>query len=114
MTFYINEVQIKGISDWHHRCVGLFYFPNGYNIDGRGNFCGWYGAEYYLDCILVGYYVQTVDGGQPYDSKGYHHSNNTLVDKHYDEIQIGSGYWEEKVEFENPEVAILNFFEEKW
>ena len=114
MTFYINQVHIEDVSDYDHRCIGLFYFPNGYKWHGEGNFCGWYGAEYYDDCILLGYYVQTVDGGKVYSPKGYHHSNNTVVDKHYDKILIGSAILSKEVEFDDQKTAILAFFEEKF
>lgn len=40
------------------RYIGLF---KGGKWDGRGNFCGWYGAEYYLNTELIAYY--TAEGG---------------------------------------------------
>lgn len=48
MLFYINSFKDKSLGDQHY--VGLF---NASNREGRGNFCGWYGAEYYQDTNLL-------------------------------------------------------------
>ena len=54
MIFYINEVHLSE-SDWEHECIGLF---DKENWAGEGNFCGWYGAEYYKDTTLIAYGIQ--------------------------------------------------------
>ena len=48
MTFYINKIHIEE-SDWEHECIGLF---NETNWVGEGNFCGWYGVEFYTNTTL--------------------------------------------------------------
>ena len=73
MKFYVNQVDIpkedrtpihidvpegKDIRDIDVRYVGLF---RGREWEGRGNFCGWYGGEYYKDTTLVAYGIQVVN-----------------------------------------------------
>lgn len=65
MTFYVNEVTLPE-SDWTHRCIGLF---DNDEWDGRGSFCGYYGAEYYLNTTLLAYGVQLIEGNKRYNPK---------------------------------------------
>ena len=112
MTFYVNEFRLDGVSDYTRRCIGLF---DNNKWDGRGNFCGYYGAEYYLDTNLLAYGIQLLDGGRIYDPKqpfdgGFFRN----VNKHFDEVMIGSGMWEKKIEAESVEEAITVFKFQIW
>lgn len=101
MTFYINSFSITptGWKDY----IGLF---DANNWEGRGNFSGWYGAEYYRNTNLLAYY--------PFESNGVVNFKNktglvTECNEHYDEIQIGSCYWEKKIEAASVEEAVRKF-----
>ena len=111
MTFYINEVHLDGVSDWDHRCIGLF---DSNNFDGRGSFCGWYGAEYYLDTTLLAYGVQLVDGGSRYNPYGPFDGGVYEVNKHFDEVKIGSCMCEIKFEADSVEEAVELFITRRW
>lgn len=126
MKFYVNQVDIpkedrtpihidvpegKDIRDIDVRYVGLF---RGREWEGRGNFCGWYGGEYYKDTTLVAYGIQVVNRNAlamhgPFNGGFYDN-----VNKHYDEIGIGSIYWEKVIEANSVEEAVEIFKSQKW
>lgn len=110
MTFYINKVRLPE-SDWHTRCIGLF---DSNKWDGRGSFCGYYGSEYYLDTTLLVYGVQLNQGGKPYDPKAPFEGGIYEAYEHYDEIMIGSGLWEQKIEADSVEEAVDIFITRSW
>ena len=112
MTFYINEVPSLKESDWKHRCIGLF---TNNEFKGEGYFCGWYGAEYYLDTDLLAFGIQLVDGGSPIKFRcpfdgGFYICEN----QHYDKIRIGSGMFEKEFEADSVEEAIDIFRRQAW
>lgn len=112
MTFYINEVHLDDVSDWAHRCVGLFD-SNQWN--GRGSFCGYYGAEYYLNTTLLAYGIQLVEGSKGYNPKlPFDGGFFDRVNQHFDEIAIGSGMWEKTIEADTTEEAIAIFKCQAW
>lgn len=108
--YYVNQVELCApidgcTSDWTHGYVGLF---TNNQWDGRGSFCGYYGAEYYLNTTLLAFFQNSDYGGSRYDSK------NKLSEvhrcrEHFDKIMIGSGMWEEVLFAENDEEAIRKF-----
>ena len=102
MKFYVNQVDIpkedrtpihidvpegKDIRDIDVRYVGLF---RGREWEGRGNFCGWYGGEYYKDTTLVAYGIQVVNRNALAMHGPFNGGFCDNVNKHYDEIAIGS------------------------
>lgn len=112
MTFYVNEVNLNDVSDWTHRVIGLF---DRNEWTGRGNFCGWYGAEYYVNTTLLAYGIQLKSGGESYNPKhpfdGGFFEN---VNSHFDEVWIGSCYWEQRIEANSVEEAIAIFKSQSW
>lgn len=110
MTFYINQVNLPE-SDWTHRCIGLF---DSNEWDGRGNFCGYYASEYYCNTNLIAYGVQLIDGNRIYNPKNLFDGGFKVVNRHYDEIMIGSGMWERTFEADTVEEAIEIFRTQSW
>ena len=109
MTFYINKVYID-VLDQRHECIGLF---SDTNWVGEGNFCGWYGAEFYKDVILLGYY--TIPKTPLYKSKGERHIEEIDLLDEFDiryEVSIGSCYWEQSFEEDDDYKALQRFFKE--
>lgn len=111
MTFYVNEVKLPQ-SDWSHQCIGLF---DNNEWDGRGNFCGYYASEFYLNTTLLAYGIQLKRGNQCYDPKtpfngGFYENTN----KYFSEVQIGSGLWEEHIEADSVKEAIEIFKAQSW
>lgn len=111
MTFYINEVCGIKESDWYHRCIGLF---TNNKFRGEGNFCGWYGIEYYLDTELLAYGIQLVEGCQPIKFKYPFDGGFCICKEYYDKIHIGSCMMEKTFEANSVEEAIDIFKRQKW
>ena len=109
MTFYINEVHISE-SDWEHKCIGLF---DKENWVGEGNFCGWYGAEYYKDTTLIAYGIQ-LGHSSIYNPKRPFDGGFKIVKEHYDKIPIGSCYWTRSFKANSVEEAIEIFRKQEW
>lgn len=103
--YYIN--QVSKFSSYDEMCIGLF---TNNNWSGEGNFCGWYGAEYYNDTILLAFYI--IDNPQIYRPKGSSHKVEKLYNEYFDKINIGSCYWESTLDAKNDEEAIKKFFNE--
>jgi hypothetical protein len=110
--FYVNSIYDKNIADTPYgvRIIGLF---GDHGYEGRGNFCGWYGAEYYLNTKLYAHYLA--------DSSGLYSPEKRVSEVvvhdpaiEYDEVQIGSGYWELIIEAETVEEAIEKFSNGDW
>jgi hypothetical protein len=111
MKFYINTFNPPE-SDWNHCCVGLF---TNNKWDGRGSFCGYYGAEYYLDTDLLAYGIQCRNGGMRIDLKApFDGGFKVFTPQHFSEICIGSGMWEKSFEANSAEEAIDIFKRQAW
>lgn len=111
MTFYVNQVHLPE-SDWHHQFIGLF---DNNEWDGRGSFCGYYGTEFYLNTTLLAYGVQLRHGGQPYDPKApFDGGFFENINKYFEEVCIGSGMWEIKIEADSIHEAIEIFKSQNW
>ena len=109
-TYYVN--MVVNYTDYTKRCIGLF---DSNHWTGEGNFCGWYGAEFYTDSKLLAYYIIEVPGSSIYEPKGKSHLEEEWDhDITYEKIQIGSGYWEQKLYAENDEEAKHKFFREEY
>ena len=112
--YFINQVHLSGITSWTKDAIGLF--SGEYKCHGEGNFCGWYGAEYYDDMTLLAYYTRESEnqGAKGYDPTGQLHTSNVIVKQHYDKILIGSDMWTIILEAETDDEAILKFFDEDY
>ena len=113
-TYYVNafyhmEAQTGLKSEYGKTPIGLF---GDRKWDGRGNFCGWYGVEYYLNTELFACYMSDGVVYRPEQQI----SDVTIFDPPIKckEIVIGSGYWEYKIEAETVEEAIEKFKNAQW
>ena len=110
MKFYVNEIHNIEDSDWDHQCIGLF---TSNKWVGEGNFCGWYGIEYYLDTTLIAYGIQLKEGNRRYDPTDPFNEIK-YVNQYYDKIMIRSIIGEESFEANDVEEALKIFSEQKW
>lgn len=110
MKFYVNEIHNIADSDWDHQCIGLF--TNNKWV-GEGNFCGWYGIEYYLDTTLIAYGIQLKEGNRGYDPTDPFNEIK-YVNQYYDKIMIRSIIGEESFEANDVEEALKIFSEQNW
>lgn len=110
MKFYVNEIHNIEDSDWDHQCIGLF---TSNKWVGEGNFCGWYGIEYYLDTTLIAYGIQLKEGNRGYDPTDPFNEIK-YVNQYYDKIMIRSIIGEESFEANDVEEALKIFSEQKW
>ena len=100
------------MGDWNRRYIGLF---TNNKWAGEGNFCGYYGAEYYLDTTLLAYGIQLREGSKsnnfkaPFDGGFFEN-----VNKHYDKIGIGCDMWEKHIEADSVEEALEIFKTQSW
>lgn len=107
MTYYVNRVN--DYSDSRTEAIGLFTKTN---WTGEGNFCGWYGIEYFNDTKLIAYYI--IPNSSMYKPKGQEHIDEQVVNKYFKKIAIGSCYWTIEFQAENEEEAIKQFFNEDY
>ena len=111
MIYYINRVnkRFPGVDPYNQEIIGLFTNDNWY---GAGNFCGWYGAEYYSDTTLLAYYVVDNESHSSIKFQGADHVKEVISGEYYSEICIGSIYMEYILEASNDEEAVRKFFKE--
>lgn len=115
MKFYVNEISDYEVYrdlkfDRGQYIIGLF---SQCNTEGRGDFCGYYGSEFYLNTKLYAYYMA--------DCKGLYRPEKRLSDVialeqpiDYREIGIGSHMWTNVIEADSVEEAIKLFTDAKW
>lgn len=108
MEYKINHVRIP---ESDYECIGLFSEDSSWR--GEGSCCGWYAVELYTHGTLLAYYEIDKTFGR-YSPKGHPHHNNVVANKKFDEIIIGSCYWESTLEADNDEDAIKKFFNEEF
>ena len=112
MKFYVNVFYDKMVRDpeYGQYAVGLF---GKHKFEGRGNCCGWYGAEYYLNTILYAHYLNK---DLHYNNPGGRLSEVVVCNPEirYTEIHIGSCYWEMVIEADTVEEAIEKFKNGEW
>lgn len=110
--FYVNQVHgedlLNGIP-YPQMVIGLF---DQCETEGRGNFCGYYGSEYYLNTKLYAYYV--AEGGLYQPEKRISDVMKPVSPFIYDEVQIGSHMWTYVIEAETVEEAIVKFTNAEW
>ena len=110
--YYVNSFWDRNICEPSRDLdmIGLF---GAHGFEGRGNCCGWYGAEYYTNTELYAHYF--ADGSGLY-SPEKRISEVIIHDPaiKYDAVSIGSCYWERYIEAETLEEAIEKFFNGDW
>lgn len=110
--FYVNAVYDKPLTrgiPYGQMVIGLFkQCPT----EGRGNFCGYYSSEYYLNTELYAYYVAD---GRIYKPEA-RMTELTIPEQpmKYREVQIGSDMWTMVIEAESVDEAIELFKDAKW
>ena len=112
VKFYVNRIGYpedslgidKTISKTEY--YGLF---DSNDWDGIGNFCGWYGIEYYKNTNLLAYMIK-------YSNEYGTFAMVKEYNRHYDKIVIGSIYLQKVIEADSIEEAIEIFKKqyEKW
>lgn len=113
-TFYVNVVYNDNLINrrlpYPQTIIGLF---GDHKWNGRGNFCGWYSAEYFLNTDLYAYYVADCPGFLTPEKR----LSEVVVCNppiHYSEVQIGSCYWTREIKAETLEEAIKIFESTDW
>ena len=113
--FYVNMFYDESIRKelglpYKQDLIGLF---KQCKTEGRGSFCGYYGAEYYLNTELYAYYVA--------DSKSGYTPEERISDVEiciptlkYREMLIGSHMWTQVIEAETVSEALEAFKNAKW
>lgn len=96
--YYINQVSLsdgKNIEGNDGKIMCLFSEKE---WEGKGNFCGWYGVEFYNNAHVIAYCSgdRTVENIKP-------------VDITFDQVVIWSCMVEQCFEAENDEAAIREF-----
>lgn len=109
-VYRINEVHFLNGNYNKPGCCRIGLFSGECEWHGEGNFCGWYGAEFYLNATLLAYYE--IENGYMYSPKGHKHLDEVVVEQHYDKIGMGSCYWEILMYAENDTEARSKFFAE--
>lgn len=111
-TYYVNAVSDYKLcdTDYGTEIIGLF---DEHGFKGCGNFCGWYSSEWYLNTKLYAHYLADCSGLYRPEKRI---SEITIHDPaiEYDAVQIGSCYWETKIEAETLEEAIEKFKNADW
>ena len=110
MTFYINKIHIDD-SNWKDEYIGLF---NDHEWEGQGNFCGWYGQEFFKNTTLIAYGIQTGRRFNMYLPKYPFDGGFKIVNQYYDEIGIGSCFYTRSFEADSVEEAIKIFKNQEW
>ena len=113
--FYVNKfyddalthIYTEGYGDG---LIGLF---EECGTTGKGNFCGYYGAEYYVNTKLLAFYVA--------DCRGVYSPEKMISDITickrpvvYKEVSIGSHMWTKVIDAETVEEAIEKFKNADW
>lgn len=111
MKFYINALNDEKLgSSYDTQIIGLF---DNNEWKGEGDFCGWYGMEYFLNTNLIAYFIQNNRGGQPYNPTAKYDEFH-IVNKFYDKASIGSIMWTKEIESNSKEDAIEIFKNQSW
>jgi len=111
MKYYVNKLNEQ--SNNGKNAIGLFKFMHGHKWSGEGNFCGWYGAEFYTNTTLIAYGIQ-LGHSNMYNPKRPFNGGFKVVNKYYDKIMIGSCYWTKQFKADSIEEAIRIFKNQEW
>lgn len=102
-TYYVNIVRAQDKEGNYINIVALFTESN---WSGEGNFCGWYGSEYYNDTTVIAHYKNNQND---YLVNYEPVTGITECDFHFDEIKISSCYHEKIIEAESNKEAVEKF-----
>ena len=110
--YYVNSFVDNTIVDGYYPDIMIGLFGE-HGFEGRDNFCGWYAVEYYTNTELYAHYF--ADGSGLYSPE----KRVSEVITHdpaikYNEVSIGSCYWERYIEAETLEEAIEKFKNGDW
>lgn len=109
MRFYVNTFgDTDNFGDLHHDYdrIGLF---DDHGFEGYGNFCGWYSVEKYTNTNLYAWYVAESSPLRFVESSRVSDVKVLKEPIHYDEVVIGSCYWEHIIEADSLEEALVKF-----
>lgn len=112
MLFRVNTIERSDVipkTPYGLNNIGLFADCK---WEGRGNFCGWYGAEYYLNTKLYAYYISDTNSCIRKKCEGEVMICDPPIN--FVEIMIGSCYWEWFIEADTIEEAIEKFRNGEW
>ena len=107
MKFYVNtfddDINFDDTPYGYYR-IGLF---DSNEFAGYGSFCGWYARETYVNINLYACYVAKSNSMHP----RYRQTDIEIFETpiHYDEVTIGSCYWERVIEADSLEEALVKF-----
>jgi hypothetical protein len=104
-SFYGGRIGLPRV--YPNMYIGLF---RECKAKGEGNFCGYYGAEYYLDTELIAYYEAEGGSYQPEKRIGKTH----ICGYKFDEFLIGSHMWTQVIEAEDDAEARDKFIRAEW
>ena len=107
MKFYVNTFNARDRLDdtpYGYYRIGLF---DSNEFDGYGSFCGWYAQEVYLNTNLYAWYLAKGNSMHPRYKETEIEVCNPPV--HFDEVTIGSCYWERVIEADSLEEALIKF-----
>ena len=108
MKYYVNQFHMNELySIYPNMYIGLF---TECKPRGEGNFCGYYGAEYYLDTELLAYYV--AEGGRYHPECRISEVFNCHIRRH--KFPIGSHMWTLVIEADTFEEAFEKFENADW
>lgn len=111
--FYVNEVHDRILTNglsYGQSIIGLF---KQCSTEGRGNFCGYYGSEYYLNTVMYAYYVADCKGRYCPEAR----ISPITISPYgieYDEVAIGSHMWTNVIEADAVESAVELFKNARW
>jgi hypothetical protein len=113
MKFYVNEIHDRSLTGgipYGQSIIGLF---KQCATEGRGSFCGYYGAEFYIDTEMYAYYVADCSGIYKPEARI---TGVVILEQptKYREVAIGSHMWTSVIEAESIEEAIRLFEDAKW
>jgi hypothetical protein len=104
-SFYGDRIGLPNV--YPNMYIGLF---RECKAKGEGNFCGYYGAEYYLDTELIAYYEAEGGRYQPEKRIGKTH----ICGYKFDKILIGSHMWTQVIEAKDDAEARDKFIRAEW
>lgn len=105
--YYINiaYMEAERPDEVSQEVVALFTENN---HSGEGNFCGWYGVEFYNNTKMIAYYHnKKLPGRVSWEPT----TDMEIENKYYSKIRIGSCYWERVIQAESEDDALTKFNE---
>lgn len=110
MRFYVNEFHDDSIGSCKYPDykVGLFTSDK---WKGEGNFCGYYGIEYYCNTVLLAWYIAKGSGPVTFTPRI---GDVTRCDIYKEKMAIGCGMWTKVIEADSVDEAVEKFARSEW